>query len=208
MVISHLRRGRCGSREDVVDAIGDVLVMIDQLRTEPFMADELDASVALKCGTPARPSASGARLQRGSGMNSAPMTCPRLGRVISSGGVLWHHLQHSLPTGAGALPGLPCGQRLAMTCPFYTKMHAVPDQGATCPAEAALREVCASCSPLQDGSQLRLQVFVCCRPGTVPLAWPPRRSGGGRPRRRAYHAQRPWGIACDAALTRFVEVRS
>ena len=47
--ISHLRRGRCGSREDLVDAIGDVLVMIDQLRTEPFMADELDASVALKC---------------------------------------------------------------------------------------------------------------------------------------------------------------
>ena len=31
------------------DAIGDVLVMIDQLRTEPFMADELDVSVALKC---------------------------------------------------------------------------------------------------------------------------------------------------------------
>ena len=49
VAISHLRRGRCGSREDVVDAIGDVLVMIDQLRTEPFMADELDASVALKC---------------------------------------------------------------------------------------------------------------------------------------------------------------
>ena len=48
VAISHLRRGRCGSREDV-DAIGDVLVMIDQLRTEPFMADELDASVALKC---------------------------------------------------------------------------------------------------------------------------------------------------------------
>ena len=46
VAISHLR---CGSREDVVDAIGDVLVMIDQLRTEPFMADELDASVALKC---------------------------------------------------------------------------------------------------------------------------------------------------------------
>ena len=43
VAISHLRR------EDVVDAIGDVLVMIDQLRTEPFMADELDASVALKC---------------------------------------------------------------------------------------------------------------------------------------------------------------
>lgn len=49
VAISHLRRGRCGSREDLVDAIGDVLVMIDQLRTEPFMADELDASVALKC---------------------------------------------------------------------------------------------------------------------------------------------------------------
>lgn len=49
VAISHLRRGRCGSREDVVDAIGDVLVMIDQLRTEPFMADELDACVALKC---------------------------------------------------------------------------------------------------------------------------------------------------------------
>ena len=32
-----------------MDAIGDVLVMIDQLRTEPFMADEIDASVALKC---------------------------------------------------------------------------------------------------------------------------------------------------------------
>ena len=47
VAISHLRRG--GSREDLVDAIGDVLVMIDQLRTEPFMADELDASVALKC---------------------------------------------------------------------------------------------------------------------------------------------------------------
>ena len=46
VAISHLRRGRCGSREDVVDAIGDVLVMIDQLRTEPFMAD---VSVALKC---------------------------------------------------------------------------------------------------------------------------------------------------------------
>ena len=49
VAISHLRRGRCGSCEDLVDAIGDVLVMIDQLRTEPFMADELDASVALKC---------------------------------------------------------------------------------------------------------------------------------------------------------------
>lgn len=49
VAISHLRRGRRGSREEVVDAIGDVLVMIDQLRTEPFMADELDASVACKC---------------------------------------------------------------------------------------------------------------------------------------------------------------
>ena len=74
-------------------------------------------------------------------MNSAPVTCPRLGRVISSGeccGIIY-----STPSRQelGLCLACPVGQRLAMTCPFYTKMHAVPDQGATRPAEAALREV-------------------------------------------------------------------
>ena len=46
VAISHLRRGRCGSREDLVDAIGDVLVMIDQLRTEPSAPGSAVASSA------------------------------------------------------------------------------------------------------------------------------------------------------------------
>lgn len=49
VAISHLRRGRCGAREEVTDTIGDVLVVIDQLRTEPFMAAEIDRSVERKC---------------------------------------------------------------------------------------------------------------------------------------------------------------
>lgn len=49
VAISHLRRGRRGAREEVVEELGDVLVLIDQLRTEPFMAAEIDQSVAHKC---------------------------------------------------------------------------------------------------------------------------------------------------------------
>lgn len=49
VAISHLRRGRRGAREEVVEELGDVLVLIDQLRTEPFMAAEIDQSVARKC---------------------------------------------------------------------------------------------------------------------------------------------------------------
>ena len=81
-------------------------------------------------------------------MNSAPVTCPRLGRVISSGACCGIICSTPSRQELGLCLSCPVGQRLAMTCPFYTKMHAVPDQGATRPAEAALREVCASSSPV------------------------------------------------------------
>lgn len=74
-------------------------------------------------------------------MNSAPVTCPRLGRVISSGACCGIICSTPSRQELGLCLSCPVGQRLAMTCPFYTKMHAVPDQGATRPAEAALREV-------------------------------------------------------------------
>ena len=74
-------------------------------------------------------------------MNSAPVTCPRLGRVISSGECCGIICSTPSRQELGLCLACPVGQRLAMTCPFYIKMHAVPDQGATRPAEAALREV-------------------------------------------------------------------
>lgn len=201
VAISHLRRGRCGSREDVVDAIGDVLVMIDQLRTEPFMADELDASVALKCER--------LRARRGSGMNSAPVTCPRLGRVISSGACCGIICSTPSRQELGLCLSCPVGQRLAMTCPFYTKMHAVPDQGATRPAEAALREVLRFVLPrYKTDRSFGFKFLSVVAQAQFHWHGRPEDLEGAARNAGLTMRKRPWGIARDAALTRFVEVGS
>ena len=112
-------------------------------------------------------------------MNSAPVTCPRLGRVISSGECCGIICSTPSRQELGLCLACPVGQRLVMTCPFYTKMHAVPDQGATRLAQA--------------------QFHWHGRPEDLEGA---ARDAGLTMRKR------PWGIVRDAALTRFVEVRS
>ena len=164
VAISHLRRGRCGSREDLVDAIGDVLVMIDQLRTEPVISS--GECCGIICSTPSR-----------------------------------QELELCL--------ACPVGQRLAMTCPFYTKMHAVPDQGATRPAEAALREVLRFVLPRYKTDRSFGFKFLSVV-AQAQFHWhgrPEDLEGAARDAGLTMR-KRPWGIARDAALTRFVEVRS
>lgn len=99
----------------------------------------------------------------------------------------------------------PVGQRLAMTCPFYTKMHAVPDQGAIRPAEAALREVLRFVLPRYKTDRSFGFKFLSVV-AQAQFHWhgrPEDLEGAARDAGLTMR-KRPWGIARDAALTRFV----
>ena len=142
-------------------------------------------------------------------MNSSPVTCPRLGRVISSGECCGIICSTPSRQELGLCLACPVGQRLAMTCPFYIKMHAVPDQGATPPAEAALREVLRFVLPRYKTDRSFGFKFLSVV-AQAQFHWHGRPEDLEGAARDAGLTMRkcPWGIARDAALTRFVEVRS
>lgn len=45
---SHFRRGRMGAREELMEELADVLIVVDQMRSLPGFAQDMDDIAALK----------------------------------------------------------------------------------------------------------------------------------------------------------------